>query len=133
MKKLLLVIAVTLAVGCTNKTNQAQECAQHFLDSFLANEYDSAVKYCAPEFEEEFLKAVDDYRNLSEEIKNMVVTQCSKLKAVVTSVERVNSSDTFIVNYNIIKAVADSTAIFEEGVITSSLRVVDGKVQKLNK
>ncbi len=133
MKKLLLVIAVTLAVGCTNKTNQAQECAQQFLDSFLANEYDSAVMYCAPEFEEEFLKAVDDYRNLSEEIKNMVVTQCSKLKAVVTSVERVNSSDTFIVNYNIIKAVADSTAIFEEGVITSSLRIVDGKVQKLNK
>lgn len=133
MKKLLLGIAVTFAVGCTNKTNQAQDCAQQFLDAFLANEYEIAAKHCSPEFEQEFSKAVDDYRNLSDDIKNMVVTQCSKLKAVVTSVERVNSSDTFVVNYNIIKAAADSAAVFEEGVITSTLRIVDGKVQKLNK
>lgn len=133
MKKLLLVIAATLAIGCSNKTNQAQECAQQFLDAFLANEYDVAAKYCEPEFEKEFSKALDDYRNLSDEIKNMVVTQCSRLKAVVTSVERVNSSDTFVVNYNIVRTAADTTAAFEEGVITSTLRVVDGKVQKLNK
>ena len=134
MKKLLLAVAVTLAAGsCTGKADKVQECAQHFLDAFLANEYDQAAKYCTQEFEVEFSKAVEDYRNLSDDIRSMIVAQCSNLKAVITSVERVNSSDTFVVNYNIIKAAADTAAAYEEGVITSALKIVDGKVQQLNK
>ncbi len=132
MKKLLLVVAVTLAVGCANKTNQAQECAQQFLDAFLANEYDAAAKMCSDDFQVNFAKATEDYRNLSDDIKTLLVEQCSSYKAVITSVERVNSSDTFVVNYNIVKPAVDSAA-FEKGIISSSLKVVDGKVHQLNK
>ena len=132
MKKLLLVVAVTLAVGCTNKANQAQECAQQFLDAFLANEYDAAAKLCSEDFQVDFIKATDDYRNLSDDVKQLLVEQCSSYKAVVTSVERINSSDTFVVNYNIVKPAVDSAA-FEKGIISSSLKIVEGKVQQLNK
>ena len=132
MKKLLLAVAVTLAVGCTDKANQAQESAQQFLDAFLANEYDTAAKLCTEDFKEEFVKATEDYRNLSDDIKAIITQQCSSYKAVVTSVGRVNSSDTFVVNYNIVKPAADSAA-FEKGIISSSLKVVEGKVQQLNK
>ena len=132
MKKLLLVVAVTLAVGCTNKANQAQECAQQFLDAFLANEYDAAAKLCSEDFQVDVIKATDDYRNLSDDVKQLLVEQCSSYKAVVTSVERINSSDTFVVNYNIVKPAVDSAA-FEKGIISSSLKIVEGKVQQLNK
>ncbi len=133
MKKLFLAVAVILAVGCTNKANQAQECAQQFLDAFLANEYETAAKYCAPDFQVDFNRAMEDFNKLSDDIKVMIAQQCGNLEAVVTSVERVNSSDTFVVNYNIVKPAADSTNAIEKGVISSSLRVVGGKVQQLNK
>ena len=132
MKKLLLVVAAALAVGCTNKTNQAQECAQQFLDAFLANEYDAAAKLCSDDFQVDFAKATEDYRNMSEDIKALLVEQCNSYKAVITSVERINSSDTFVVNYNIVKPAADSSA-FEKGLISSSLKIVEGKVQQLDK
>ena len=132
MKKLLLVVAITLAMGCSNKEEQAQVCAQQFLDAFLANEYDSAAKLCTDDFKDEFTRATEDYRNLSDDIKALLVEQCNSYKAVVTSVERINSSDTFVVNYNIVKPAADSAA-FEKGIISSSLKIVDGKVQQLNK
>lgn len=132
MKKLLLAVAVTLAVGCTDKTNQAQESAQQFLDAFLANDYDAAAKLCSEDFKVDFAKATEDFRNLGDDIKAIVAQQCSSYKAVVTSVERVNSSDTFVVNYNIVKPAVDSTA-FEKGIISSSLKIVEGKVQQLNK
>ena len=87
---------------------------------------------CSEDFKEEFAKATEDYRNLRDDIKSIITQQCSSYRAVVTSVERVNSSDTFVVNYNIVKPAADSTA-FEKGIISSSLKVVEGKVQQLNK
>ena len=63
----------------------------------------------------------------------MIQEQCSKLKANVNSVQRINESDTFIVCYNIVRSCADSTGAGScQELIDSKLVVVDGKVVSLN-
>ena len=71
---------------------------------------------------------------MDDSVKNMLKEQCSQLQAIISSVQRVNESDTFIVSYNIVKCVADSTGdVAEQEFIVSELKLVDGKVVSLNK
>lgn len=77
---------------------------------------------------------MEDFSKLDDSVKILLKEQCSQLKAEVVSVERVNESDTFSVNYNIVRVCPDSSGVAaEQGLITSTLKVVDGKVASLNK
>lgn len=134
MKRLFILLAVCILAGCTDKTKQAQECAQGFLDAFLANDFSNASAFCSEDFSADFKKAIDDFENLDDSVKMMLQQQCSMLKAKVNSVQRVNESDTFVVCYNIVKSVVDSVGNqTEEELIVSGLKVVDEKVVSLNK
>jgi hypothetical protein len=130
MKKLLSVLAVCILCGCANKTQQAQDCAQGFLDAFLANDFNAAAAFCSEDFNVDFSKAMADFDKLDTSVKTMLVEQCSKLKANISSTRRVNESDTFIVSYTIVNCAADSSA---KELVLSELKVVDGKVVSLNK
>lgn len=129
MKKLLFVLAVCILGGCTNKTQQAQDSAQGFLNAFLANDFNAAAAYCSDDFNVDLGKALEDFEKLDSSVKTMLVEQCSKLKANINSTSRVNESDTFIVNYSIVSCEADTTA---KELLKSELKVVDGKVVSLN-
>lgn len=134
MKKLLIGLAVCILAGCANKTQQAQESAQGFLDAFLTNDFEKAALFCSEEFNDDFSQATEDFNKLDDSVKNMLKEQCSQLQAIISSVQRVNESDTFIVSYNIVKCVADSTGdVAEQEFIVSELKLVDGKVVSLNK
>ena len=62
----------------------------------------------------------------------MLKEQCAQLKYEISLVERVGKSDTFNVSYNILKNTPDSSS-FQDPVITSTLKIVGGKVARLNK
>lgn len=133
MKKISIALVACLAIsaGCTNRQVQAEVSAQGFLDAFLANDYDKALQMCSEDFKGHFSKAVSGFRDLDSDIQKLLFEQCALYKAQVVASERINGSDTFKVNYKIVKAAADS-AIFETGVINSSLLVVDDKVCSLD-
>ena len=124
MKKFLFVLAVCVLGGCVNKAQQAQETAQGFLDAFLANDFKAAAAFCSDDFSVDFGKAIEDFEKLDSPVKEMVVEQCSKLKADISSTTRVNESDTFVVRYSIVNS---------KELISSGLKVVDGKIVSLNK
>lgn len=133
MKKLFIVLAVCILSGCTNKTQQAQDCAQGFLDAFIANDFNGAAVFCSDDFNVDFNRAMEDFNKLEDSVKIMIQEQCSKLKANVNSVQRINESDTFIVCYNIVRSCADSTGAGScQELLDSKLVVVDGKVVSLN-
>lgn len=131
---MLAVLAILAITGCTNRAKQAQECAQGFLNAYLENDFNAAASFCTPEFSVEFEKAMADFSNLEVQMQQMLKEQCAQLKANVLSVERVNESDTFTVNYTIVKAFPDSTSNHAaQWQINSTLKVIDGKVLQLNK
>ena len=47
--------------------------------------------------------------------------------------ERINKSDTFIVEYNIRPAKPDTSAFRQQELVKGVLRIVDGKVDALNR
>lgn len=133
MKKIFLALALCAAVSCSNKANQAQECAQNFLDAFLANDFETAVESCSENFRPGFSATIDNFRNLDESIKEIIRSECAKYRAEITSVERINESDTFQVAYTIVKVQPDTLSKIKEGAINSTLMVVGGKVEQLNR
>ena len=134
MKKVLSIWALCLrAAGCTEKAGQAQGCADKFLDSFLKNDLDGAVQLCSGNLSPEFSKAIEDFNNLSQQEKEMVQEQCSALVYEILGVERVNKSDTFMVEYNIKPAKPDTSAFRQQELVKGVLRIVDGKVDAFNR
>ena len=130
MKKILFILAVCLLAGCTGNEKQAQQCAQQFLDAFLANDYDKAAEFCTNDFQIDFEKVVANFRTLDTNVRALLVSECSQYKAEILSAQSINGTDTFKVDYRIVKAQAD-TASANNGFIESSLKVVDGKVYQL--
>ena len=63
----------------------------------------------------------------------MLQEQCSQLSYEITAVQRVNKSDTFIVGYNIQRTEPDTAAFRQQELVVSTLRIVDGKVDALNR
>lgn len=133
MKRVFSILALCILAGCADKAGQAQGCADKFLDSYLKNDFEGAAQQCSDGFRQEFNKTIEDFRNLSPQVKEMLQEQCSKLEYGITSVQRVNKSDTFIVEYNIQVAEPDSTAFRQQELVSSTLRVVGGKVDALNR
>lgn len=132
MKKILIFLAVCLAAGCSNSNKQAQECAQSFLDSYLKNDHNSAAQMCSEAFKPQFMQAMETFANLEPTIKEFIMEECSKYRAEIISVEQLNESDTFNVNYRFVKVSPDSSALADL-VMESTLKVAGGKVIKLHK
>lgn len=132
MKKLLFIFAICVLAGCASKADKAQNAAQQFLDAYITNDFSAATEMCSDDFKELFGKTIKDFESLDPQIKEMLKEQCAQLKYEITLVERVGKSDTFNVSYNILKSIPDSSS-FQDSVITSTLKVVGGKVAKLNK
>lgn len=130
MKKILFILAVCLLAGCTGNEKQAHQGAQQFLDAFLANDYDKAAEFCTNDFQIDFEKVVANFRTLDTNVRALLVSECSQYKAEILSAQSINGTDTFKVDYRIVKAQAD-TASANNGFIESSLKVVDGKVYQL--
>ena len=63
----------------------------------------------------------------------MLKEQCSQIKYEIMSVERVEKSDTFVVNYNIARVQQDTSSFQQQPLASSSLKIVGGKVDRLNK
>lgn len=131
MKKILISLAVCLAAGCTNSNNEVQECAQSFLDAYLKNDHAGAAQMCSETFKPQFMQAMETFSNLNPTIKEFIVEECSKYKAEIISVEQLNESDTFNVNYRFVKVSPDSST-FDGMVMESTLKVAGGKVIKLH-
>lgn len=127
-----MTLALCAAVSCTSKTDRAREGAQNFLDAFLANDFNAAAACCTEGFQGDFNATTESYRNLDGQIKAFLQEECSRYRAEIASVERVNESDTFLVNYNIVYISPDSLQM-KKGTINSTLTVVDGKVDKINR
>lgn len=119
-----------MAAGCTNKEQQAQKGAQMFLDAFLNNEYDKAAVFCTDDIKEELNRAFEDFKNLDSNMRTLLVNECAQYKVEISSVARINESDSFKVEYKIVKATADSLAS-ESGCIESNLTLVEGKVSRI--
>ena len=75
MKKVFSILALCLLAGCADKAGQAQGCADKFLDSFLKNDLEGAVQMCSESFSPEFGRSVEDFRNLSQQEKEIVQEQ----------------------------------------------------------
>lgn len=133
MKKVFSILAVCLLASCADKASQAQGCADKFLDAFLKNDLEGAAQLCSESFKPEFSRSVEDFRNLPQQVKEMVQEQCSALEYEISLVERINKSDTFIVEYNIRRAEPDTAAFRQQELVESALRIVDGKVDALNR
>ena len=133
MKKAFSILALCLLAGCANKADQAQNCAGKFLGAFLGNDFDGATQLCSESFKPEFGKTMDNFRNLNSQVKEMIQEQCSQLKYEITSVQRVNKSDTFMVEYNIRRVEPDTAAFRQQELVTGTLRVVGGKIDALNR
>ncbi len=134
MKKVLVIVAICALVGCTSKASKSEDCAQGFLKAFLANDFSGAVAFCSDEFKVEFGRAMEDFTKLDESVKFLLEEQCSKLEANIKGVERLNESDTFIVRYNIVKNIPDSSTVAQsKELFASELKVVEGKVVALNR
>ncbi len=126
MRKIFFALAICTLAGCTNKEKLAMEGAGNFLDAFLANDYNRAAECCTDEFRPEILKELESFRQLDSNVKALMVSECSQYKAEIDAVENIDDSDTFKVNYRIIKAVAEPQA--NGAFISGSLKVVDGKI-----
>ncbi len=133
MKRVFSILAMCLLAGCAGKADRAQGCAGKFLDAFLKNDFEVATQLCSDGFRPEFSRTIEDFRNLPQQVKEMVQQQCSALEYEILSVERVNKSDTFMVEYNIIRLETDTSAFRQQELVVSVLRVVDGKVDALNR
>jgi hypothetical protein len=133
MKKVFSVLALALLAGCAGKADKAQGCAGKFLDAFLKNDFEGATQLCSESFRPEFSRTIEDFRNLPEQVSEMVQEQCSALEYEILSVARINKSDTFIVEYNIVRAKPDTAAFRQQELVGSVLRIVDGKVDALNR
>lgn len=133
MKKVLFIFAMCVLAGCSNKANKAQKAAEEFLDAFLQNDYKRATGLCSVQFQQEFGKSITDFESLNDPVKEMIKEQCAQLKYEITSVERINKSDTFNVNYNILKALPDSSSLSDKHMFSSTLKVVNGEIIQLNK
>ena len=133
MKKVFSILTLCLLAGCADKAGEAQECAGRFLDAYLKNDFEGAVQQCSEKFGEDFGRTVEDFRNLPQNIKEMLQEQCSQLKYEILSVQRVNKSDTFVVEYNILKSEPDTAAFRQQELVSSTLMVVGGKVDALNR
>lgn len=133
MKKVLFIFAMCVLAGCANKADKAQNTAEEFLDAFLQNDYKRATQLCSSEFQQVFGETIKDFENLQDPVKEMIKEHCAQLKYEITSVERVNKSDTFNVNYDIVKALPDSSSLTSFQVFSSTMQIVKGEVAKLNK
>lgn len=132
MKKIFLILIAFAAFSCSSKSDEAQRTASDFLAAFLANDYYGAAGYCSEDFEVDFNKILEDFAKLDEPMKGILKEQCSLYQAEILSVEEVNESDTFKVNYQIVK-IAPDTASFDSGVAAkNTLTIYDGKVVRLN-
>lgn len=130
MKKILFVLAICLAAGCTSKEKQAQAGAQNFLDAFLANDYNKAAEFCTDDFKIDFDKVLEDFKDLDTNVRALLISECSQYKAEIGAAQSINGTDTFSVNYKIVPVAADENAA-DKGFLSSSLKVVDGKVYRL--
>ena len=133
MKKVLFILALCVMAGCSNKANKAQKAAEEFLDAFLQNDYKTATQLCSEQFGQEFEKSITDFENLNNPIKEMIKEHCAQLKYEIISVERINKSDTFNVNYNILKSLPDSSSLSDKQMFSSTLKVMGGEIIQLNK
>lgn len=133
MKKVFSILAVCLLAGCADKAGQAQECAEKFLAAFLKNDFEGATQMCSDGFGKEFSRTVEDFRKLPQQEKEMVQEQCSALEYEISSVQRINKSDTFIVEYNIKWVEPDTSAFRQQELVESALRIVDGKIDALGR
>lgn len=133
MKKVFSILALCLLAGCADKAGQAQGCADKFLDAFLKNDLEGATQLCSESFSPEFGRAIEDFNKLSQQEKEMVQEQCSALAYEILGVERINKSDTFIVEYNIKPAKPDTSAFRQQELVEGALRIVGGKVDALNR
>ena len=129
MKKVLAVLAICAIAGCTNKEEQALAGAENFLDAYLANDYIKAAECCTGDLKAELDNVLADFRQLDSNVMALLVSECSQYRAEVGPVERIGDSDTIKVNYRIIKGESDTQVT--ENVITSSLKVLDGKILKI--
>ena len=129
MKKVLAVLAICAIAGCTNKEEQALAGAENFLDAYLANDYIKAAECCTGDLKAELDNVLADFRQLDSNVRALLVSECSQYRAEVGPVERIGDSDTIKVNYRIIKGESDTQVT--ENVITSSLKVVDGKIMEI--
>jgi hypothetical protein len=129
MKKVLAVLAICAIAGCTNKEEQALAGAENFLDAYLANDYIKAAECCTGDLKAELDNVLADFRQLDSNVRALLVSECSQYRAEVGPVERIGDSDTIKVNYRIIKGESDTQVT--ENVITSSLKVLDGKILKI--
>ena len=126
MKKTLFALAICILAGCTNKEKLAMEGAGNFLDAFLANDYNRAAECCTDGLKPEMIKAFEGFQQLDSNVRVLLVSECSQYKVEIGAVEKINDSDTFQVNYRIVKVEAEPQA--DDTFISSSLKVVDGKV-----
>jgi hypothetical protein len=129
MKKVLAVLAICAIAGCTNKEEQALAGAENFLDAYLANDYIKAAECCTGDLKAELDNVLADFRQLDSNVMALLVSECSQYRAEVGPVERIGDSDTIKVNYRIIKGESDTQVT--ENVITSSLKVLDGKIMEI--
>lgn len=133
MKKGLFILAMCVLAGCANKEEQAQMAAGAFLEAFIANDFQAATQMCSENFKEEFEKSVSDFENLPDQVKQMLKEQCSQVKYEIVSVARIEKSDTFVVNYNIARVQEDTSSFQMQPLASSTLKIVGGKVDRLNK
>lgn len=130
MKRIFIVLAICMAAGCTSKEQQAKEGAQMFLDAFLSNEYDKAALLCTDEIKEDLNRAFADFKNLDSNVRALLVNECAQYKAEIASVTRINGSDTFKVEYKLIKANSDSLSL-DSSCIESNLTLTGGKINRM--
>lgn len=133
MKKVLFIFAMCVLAGCANKADNAQKAAEEFLGAFLQNDFKKASQLCSDEFQQEFGRTIKDFENLDNSVKQMITDYCAQLKYEITLVERINKSDTFNVQYNIVKALPDSSSIPSQQMFSTSMQIVKDKIAKLNK
>ena len=133
MKKVLFIFAMCVLAGCANKDDNAQKAAEEFLGAFLQNDFKKASQLCSDEFQQEFGRTIKDFENLDNSAKQMITDYCAQLKYEITLVERINKSDTFNVQYNIVKALPDSSSIPSQQMFSTSMQIVKDKIAKLNK
>lgn len=129
MKKVLAVLAICAIAGCTNKEEQALAGAENFLDAYLANDYIKAAECCTGDLKAELDNVLADFRQLDSNVRALLVSECSQYRAEVGPVERIGDSDTIKVNYRIIKGESDTQVL--DNVITSSLKILDGKIMEI--
>ena len=130
MKKILAILAAGLLVGCTDVEKQAADNAQNFLDAFLAIDYEKAAQMCTDDFRNDFNRVIKDFKELDTNVKALLLNECQQYRASISSVGRVNKSDTFVVEYKIVKAVPDSLSV-QTNSINGTLTIAGEKISSL--